>query len=66
MGTTPSTSPEPEEEASPARERLPEPEVLSWIGEIARTVRECVDSTPRTIRLCVVIAVAAACLAFFR
>ncbi|MEV7011923.1 hypothetical protein [Streptosporangium sp. NPDC051022] len=66
MSTTSPAPPDPEEAPPPARERLPEPEVPSWIGEIARTVRECVDSTPRTIRLCVVIAVAAACLAFFR
>ena len=46
--------------------RVHDPEVGSWIGEVARAVRDVVDSTPRTIRLCVLIAVAAASWAFLR
>ncbi|MCT9935237.1 hypothetical protein N5079_34050 [Planotetraspora sp. A-T 1434] len=47
-------------------ERIHDPEFGSWIGEVARTVREVVDSTPRTIRLCILIAVAAASWAYLK
>lgn len=60
----------------PQRDGLAAPEPpapSSWIGEIvhtiAQTVGGCLDSTPRTVRLCAVIAVAAASLsllAYFR
>ncbi|GIH50392.1 hypothetical protein SAMN05421833_122154 [Microbispora rosea] len=46
--------------------RIHDPEFGSWIGEVARAVRDVVDSTPRTIRLCALIAVAAASWAFLR
>ncbi len=46
--------------------RFHDPEFGSWIGEVARTVRDVVDSTPRTIRLCILIAVAAASWAYLR
>lgn len=45
-------------EPEPASPETPPPS--TWIGEVARMVRDVVDSTPRTIRLCIVIAVAAA------
>jgi hypothetical protein len=47
-------------------ERFYDQELGSWIGEVARAVRDVVDSTPRTIRLCVLIAVAAASWAYLR
>ena len=47
-------------------ERFREPEFGSWIGEVARVVRDVVDSTPRTIRLCILIAVAAASWAYLK
>jgi hypothetical protein len=50
----------------PQGERFHDPEFGSWIGEVARAVRDVVDSTPRTIRLCVLIAVAAASWAYLR
>ncbi|RGA06568.1 hypothetical protein DI270_002650 [Microbispora triticiradicis] len=46
--------------------RFHDPEIGSWVGEVARAVRDVVDSTPRTIRLCVLIAVAAASWTFLR
>jgi hypothetical protein len=48
------------------KERFHNPEPGSWIGELARTVRDVVDSTPRTIRLCILIAVAAASWAYLK
>ncbi|MBP2704547.1 hypothetical protein JOL79_12050 [Microbispora sp. RL4-1S] len=47
-------------------ERFQDPEFGSWVGEVARAVRDVVDSTPRTIRLCVLIAVAAASWAYLK
>lgn len=47
-------------------ERFHDPEYGSWIAEVARTVRDVVDSTPRTIRLCILIAVAAASWAYLK
>ncbi|GAA0412632.1 hypothetical protein GCM10009530_76460 [Microbispora corallina] len=47
-------------------ERFHDQEPGSWIGEVARAVRDVVDSTPRTIRLCVLIAVAAASWAYLK
>nr|MBO2473244.1 hypothetical protein [Actinomycetales bacterium] len=48
------------------RQEVRDPEFGSWIAEVARMVRDVVDSTPRTIRLCLLIAVAAASWAYLR
>jgi len=48
------------------RQEVRDPEFGSWIAEVARMVRDVVDSTPRTIRLCLLIAIAAASWAYLR
>lgn len=50
----------------PAQEPPGVSEPSSWVGEVARMIRDVVDSTPRTIRMCILIAVAAASWAYFK
>lgn len=59
---TPTNPPAPQDGDRPP----PEPDPLTWVGEVARMAQHIVDSNARTIRACIVIAVAAAAWAIFR
>ncbi len=62
------TDSQPPREADRAPE-LGEPESgvdRSWMGEVARTIRDIVDNNARTARTCILIAAATAAWAFFR
>ncbi|MER5424364.1 hypothetical protein [Streptosporangium roseum] len=66
--TAPADSPAPEG-ADRSLQSPPEPEALTaltWVGEVARMAQHIVESNARTIRACILIAVAAAAWAIFR
>ncbi|WP_214107007.1 hypothetical protein [Acrocarpospora catenulata] len=54
---------DPQEEGDPAEEdgdTPVDPRPSTWTGEVVRMVWDVVDSTPQTIRLCIILAVVAA------